>query len=95
MTVWLLYDYGALVGVYADAETAETDRQVLLAQARADLPGREERQYGERVAVIEVTPRTEPRYGPDNPTLSPEDAAYVDEHGGIERRSHRAKEGRH
>ena len=83
MTVWLLYDYEHLAGIYADPETAEADRQVLLAQARADLPGRDERQYEERVAVIEVTPRTEPRYGPDAPVLSPEDAAFLDEHGGL------------
>ena len=68
MSVYLLWDYGDLVGVYADRETAEADRQVLLAQDRADRDAgqwRVTREYHEpRIVVDEVTPRTAPRFSP-------------------------------
>lgn len=88
MTVYLLWDYGALVGVYADPETVHADRQHLLADARERLPGRTDDEYERRIAVDEVTPRTEPRYAAGVPRLSAEDQAFVDEHGGVEPRHH-------
>ena len=86
MSVYLLWDYGDLAGIYADREAAEADRAVLLAKAREALPGRTDDDYERRVAVDEVTPRTEPRYHAGMPRLSPEDQAFVDEHGGVEPR---------
>lgn len=64
VNVYLLYDYGHLFEVYADREAANVDRAVLLAQARADLPGRADEDYARRVEIVEVTPRTGPRLKP-------------------------------